>query len=163
MRIGRCPMRPASLPARGATRATIDRTRRDPEAGLEHRPPPHLGEEEDRAEEQRRERRAEHQHRDVRPPEVGDAEQVEVERRGLRASLVGDEHGEDDESGAEEPERAGAEPPVVLGSDDAVGQQSRRAGDEDDAEERRDLGLGGGRLVQVATPGDDRVDADRAG
>ena len=41
------------------------------------------------------------------------------------ASLVGDEHGEDDESGAEDAERAGAEPPEVLGSDDAVGQQRR--------------------------------------
>ena len=40
-------------------------------------------------------------------------------------SLVQDEDGEDDQSGAEDAEGLGAEPPVVLGSDHAVGQQSR--------------------------------------
>ena len=114
----------------------------------------------DRAEEQCRERGAEHQHGDVRPAEVGDAEQIEVECRRLGVPLMDDEDREHDQSCAKDAEGSGAEPSELFGADQAVGEQPGGAGDEDDADGGRDLGVGVGRLVQVPAPGDHGVDAD---
>ena len=126
----------------GGDEADDDRAGGDAEAGLEHRPLPDVGEEQDRTEEQRGERGAEHQHREVRPAEVGDAEQVEVERRRRGVPLVDDEHGEHDEPCDEDAEGADAEPSVVVGADQAVGQQPGGGGDEDDTDEGWHLGVG---------------------
>ena len=102
------------------------------------------------------------EHGEVPPREVGDAEQVEVQRGSLGSTLVGDEDEQQRTSaGGRGAERASAEPPTSSEPMTAVGQQRRRTGDERDTEERRDLGLGVGRLVQVPPPGEHRVHADR--
>ena len=126
-----------------------DRAGGDSEAGLEHRPLPDVGEEEDRAEEQGGEGSAEQQHGEVGPPEVGDVEQVEVEGGRLGVLLVDDEHGEHGEPCEQDAEGADAEPSVVVGADEAVGQQPGRGDDQDDPDEGWDLRVRVGRLVEA--------------
>jgi hypothetical protein len=145
----------------GASTATSAGTGCDREPGPQDRVVPHFGEEQDRREEHRGERRAERQRRGIAPREVADGEQLHVERRRGRRTLMDDEHAEYGQPADDGADRSWIRPAPRL----ALHQSERHepSGERDQYHaggggEDRSVVLG---LMQDAAPGEHGEQPDR--
>ena len=155
-------MREASLPKRGARRATRIGPGRDREAGLERRVVPLLGQEQHAAEEHRGEPGAEDQHRQVRGADRARAEHHRLDQRHRVGERAAQQHRQRDQADGGDDEGARRRPAPVVPLDEGQRDESH-AGDH---ERRRDrIGEATGAVAGVggedAAARDHADDADR--